>query len=988
MTHLSPQNMVITSDVPPCVTLIPCNTLEDFPTHLEDGDARSLLAAWTAPWHPKLVAAAGRLPRWNRADSTPEPLTNQWLFLPSGSTKKLPSGFFDACETALNCRVIRGGSRDEFLRQCETDVFKLDLDQEFAVQDESRIVTAADFYALGYAWLQVQVMTRRLRYTSNIDEIFFAGRVVEAARMMVSGDGPATVSALHEAFDALASERDHYFSTDPYLIDLTLLASSTLGKSLSRSLEQAVRPNEPAINFLVDSDIARAIGESPEPAAKSLRDLIDSEVVGVAGGGISRQHSIHHQTAASTRRVVAEAKAETDRWLGNRCEVFARAAGPTPGDLAMVLAKQSYIGAIPIDFASGEGWSSESKLLWNSAAGSMDVLVAKPMDGSRSDAFLALSVGLGKAIDGGEIATALIAHWPGAESDAYLDLRRAASWGLALGRFWKIDEFFREGQRPYHHYRGHADDGASQWLSQSVETVTPAPLTNASKAFRELITTEATQAIAAIANLVSPIAMREPPAIADAGGPLRQSLGIATLDQHPRQLAPLDPMMEDAASDFCSRLKAVPTKSSSPGQGCLVVNPHSTATRVSLRMDSPPLVNEFVFGLSTGVDGRFDVTVDVPAHGFVSLQPATAPPRKRWFSGRRRIGSDSLLVNEFMQVEISPTSGGIKGVYSGSGRGNRYSVRLVHVDDNAPVDDRTTNMVARSSRIVRSDEALGVIEADGVLVNGSSQAIADFTIRYSLSRGSRWLWIETDIKPASSTILGVDPWKSYFALRSAIASEAATIMTPLRDKLHRAEAKRYDSPAGLLVDETSRQTLLFNDGRPSHRKRGERYIDSLLLVRDEPIQPIRFAIGFDVPSPIDALRSLIAPPAVVTLEPGAGQASSNLPASGWLVHCSTPDVILCDLKTKSTSPLVISFLAVATRSESRKAKVRFCRNIVRAGREAVAKSLTTSSENSVQDGDDDGLHQTHLPMEHSGDAIEFPLNGHEVVCIEVELTTA
>ncbi len=972
MTHLSPENtgstpsfpQSIQQSIPPCITLIPCNTLEDFPTHLEDAEARSLLAAWTAPWHPLLVAAAGRMPRWIRADSIPEPLANQWLFLPSVSTKKLPSGFFGACEAATNCRIFRGDNREEFLKQCEIAVPTIDLHKPWEVQDDSRIVTAADFYALGYGWLQVQLMTRRLRYTSNIDEIFFASRVVEAARMLMAGNGPATVAALHEAFDALAEERDHYFSTDPHLIDLTLLAPSTMGMSLRQSLDQAVRPHEPAVNFLADCDIAMAFRQSDEPAAKTLRDLIDTEIVGVAGGGISKQHWIHHQTAASTRKVIANAKAETDLWLGQRCEVFARSAGPTPSDLGTAIAKQHYIGAIPIDFASGEGWCSESKLIWNSSAGSMDVLVSKPIDGSRSDAFLALSVGLGKAIDSGEIAAALFAHWPGAECDAYRDLRRAASWGLALGRFWKIDEFFRDGQRPYHHFRGHADDGASQWLGESVRSRTPAPLTNAASMFRGLIGAEATQAMVTLANLVNPNTPQNTP----------PSLGDAISNE-----------MNAAAIDFCTRLKASPAKSSDPGQGCLIINPHSTATRVALRMDSPPVVNEFVFGLSTNVDGKFDVTVDVPAHGFVTLHPTSSPPRKRWFSGRRRIANESLLVNEFMQAEISPANGGIKGVYSGSGRGNRYSLRLVHVDENSLSDDRTTTMIARSTRVIHSDEACGIIKTDGILANGSNQAIADFTIQYSLERGSRWLWVEVDLKPTGSTLLGDDPWKSYFAFRSAIASEAATILTPLRDKLHRAESKRYDSPAGLLVDETSRQTLLFSDGRPSHRKRGDRYIDSLLLVRDEPLRPLRFAIGFDVPSPLDALRSLIAPPAVIAFNPPTNTTTSTLPASGWLVHCSTPDVILCDLQTDSTNPLVISFLVIATRSEARKAKVRFCRNVVSASRESVAKSSLATSDNTEISESESQLSSAGQPLDHAGDSIECPLNGHEVVRVEVKL---
>jgi hypothetical protein len=971
MTHFSTQNSPSDVAVQQSLTLIPCHTLEDFPSFLDEGDARSLLAAWTTPWHPVLIATTGRLPSWHRADSIPEPLAGQLVFLSSAASVKVPSGFADAVQAAEGCVVVRGSDRNEFLKQCEAALPGIRLDSVSEVADESRTVTSNDFYALGYAWLQVQLMTRRLRYTSNLDEIYFAGRVVEAARKMVEGDGSATIAALHEAYDAIAEERDHYFSTDPHLIDLTLLATSTLGDSLRAALHQSQLANEPPINVLIDCDLADSLARSSEPAVKMLRDLIDAEQIGVAGGGISSLHPVHHQSAASVRQTISAAKRQTDQAIGRRCEVFARAAGPTPGDLGTIIANEGYLGAIPIDFASGEGWSSESKLIWRSSAESLDVLVSKPIDGSRSESFLSLGVRLGQAIDNGEVATALVAHWPGTDCDAYRDLRLATTWGLALGKFWKIDDFFRDGQRPYHHYRGRADDGATQWLTAVSQANTTEPLRKAAQAYREVIANEAARSIMTLADLVNP----------QTASPSRApARGIAALDENPRSLTPSNPLVHDAGEQFCGRMSAPLCSAQNSGGSCLIINPHSSATRIAVRMDAYPATHEAVFGASAGIDGRFDVTVDVPAHGFVTLQPAATKPKKRWFAGLRKIATDSLLVNEFMQVEISAQSGGIKGVYSGATRGNRFSLRLVHVNDDAPDDDRVTEMLGSSTRILRSDESLGIIETDGVLANKATKAIADFTIRYLLSRGSRWLWVEADIKPAASTILGENAWRSYYAFRTAVATEAATILAPLRDKLHRTEGKRYDSPAGLLIDETNRQTLLFNDGRPAFRQRSDRYIDSLLLVRNEALRPLRFAVGFDVPSPVNALRSLIAPPAVIACD-----APSSTPASGWLVHCSSTEVVIVDLKTESCDPLVISFLAIATRNETRKTKLRCCREIVLAQRESKVRSTSDS------DSDSDGKGQvpslvTWETIEHSGDVIELSLAGHEVVRIRVELS--
>ena len=40
--------------------LLPCHSLEDFPTYHDGDDSQSLLANWSALWHPELIASAGQ----------------------------------------------------------------------------------------------------------------------------------------------------------------------------------------------------------------------------------------------------------------------------------------------------------------------------------------------------------------------------------------------------------------------------------------------------------------------------------------------------------------------------------------------------------------------------------------------------------------------------------------------------------------------------------------------------------------------------------------------------------------------------------------------------------------------------------------------------------------------------------------------------------------------------------------------------------------
>ncbi len=183
----------------------------------------------------------------------------------------------------------------------------------------------------------------------------------------------------------------------------------------------------------------------------------------------------------------------------------------------------------------------------------------------------------------------------------------------------------------------------------------------------------------------------------------------------------------------------------------------------------------------------------------------------------------------------------------------------------------------------------------------------------------------------------------------------------IRDKLHRVDGKRFDAPGGLWIDEVSRHTMLYADGRPAFRQRSDKYIDSLLLTQGQTLGPMRFAVGIDVPSPTTAARAVISAPQSIPCT-----LSTETPASGWLVHCSTQDAIVCDLQTESHSPLAVTMQVVLTRNQSRTVKLRFCRAIRSAAR---------------QTGDGRGWAE----LKHEESMLELSLAAHEVTRVRIEL---
>lgn len=951
-----------------CLVLLPCSTLEDFPRQTSETYARGLLAAWTGAWHPRLLAAIGKLPQWGRADTLPPTLANRLLIVPEASQRRLPNHFDQQAAAAEGCRVLAENDRRRLVAAM-AECFD-QSPQDWSSQGGQERPAADDFFALGYTWLQIQLMTRRLRYTSNLDELYFSGRVIAAARALVEDRREDAISGLHDAFDCLAEERDHYFSSDPHLVDLTLLAATTLDQSLAETLAGVDAADSPPINFLLDtsliSQVVEQAGDNGSPSARLLA-LARAGRVGLAGGGPDETVNLHHQTVAEAERSILRARAAACQQLGLDLRVYARTSGETPGDAGPALARAGFRGAIPIDLAAGSGWRDESKLIWQSGdGGDLDALVAKPIDASGAAGLLALGPNLGQAIDSGEIATALLVHWPGQQSDTYADLRRAAGWGLALGRFWKLEEYFSEGERPFHHYRGRADEGAGDWLTRQVASGRPDPLSSAGRAYRRQVTSEAVAAIDAMTTIAS--------------GRLPDGTNVGHLDDAPAAL-------EQAAGQLCVALGGE-LEAATHGQGSepvaprqrFLVNPHSIGLRANVRMaGGPPAAvlskigrrgsrsagGPQLFAWTRGDGGHCDVAVDVAGGGFCFLDGSHPPPRRRWLQRRSRLAVGNRLVNEFMEVEISPDSGGVMGVYSGTQRGNRYSMRLAYCEPatTAQSDGQATDrMVADSVRVGRSDEACGEIIARGRLVDAAGQPVASYETLYRLGRGSRWLETLTSLEPAPQLKLGEDPWQSYIAWRTAVAADATALGVPLRDRLHRLSGRRrIDAPAGLMIDEVDRQTLLDADGRPSYRRVGDRFVDALLVVRRERQQRFAMAVGFDVPAPLAALRGRAAPP------PSTACRGGPATPAGWLVHCGTADVLLVDLRVESTGPLVLSMIVVATTSESRTAQLRFCRDV--AGAEV-------RPENAVS---------TWNAATCQGDRVELPLAGHEAAALRVHL---
>src|SRR5687768_17761473 len=179
--------------------LLPCHSLEDFPTHPEGDDAQSLLSSWSALWHPELLAAAGQAPTWRRIEDPPSDLADKLIVVPSVCIQRLPTGFAQRCKDEGGLLIRKTASRQEILAaalealdQAPTsgrgDGSSGASPSHGASPSQVDANLAADFLALGYAYLQIQLLTRQMRYSSNLDETYFKNTALAGAVAAVEGN--------------------------------------------------------------------------------------------------------------------------------------------------------------------------------------------------------------------------------------------------------------------------------------------------------------------------------------------------------------------------------------------------------------------------------------------------------------------------------------------------------------------------------------------------------------------------------------------------------------------------------------------------------------------------------------------------------------------------------------------------------------------------------------------------------------------------------
>jgi hypothetical protein len=399
--------------------LLPCHGIDDFPTWLEDEQADQLLAAWTAVWHPAIIAAVGRPPAWTSLDGPPpEP----------PAIGVIPTPWDD--------RFSGDESEGRWVRRQESvDAVTLATARRLGLEPAGQAWEAAegaadDFRAVGLGVLLAELLAHRMRSEADLTGTGFAEAIVTAARAVVAGEEEAGRIALAEAFACLATTRGRYYPVDCWLLDLVLLAGSTLGPPLERELASPV----PMAVVATGETIRKLAAAHPDTLA-TLRRAVDAGRVEPCGG----RDTESPLAACLPEQILASLTVGRAAWrehLGRAPACYAAISGGSSALLPQLLAGLGYRAAIWSLFDGSPLPDAGTGLIrWESGGCGVTAIARPALDVGRPCGILELPDRLGDAMDHDHVAVVPLAHYAGNASRWHGLLRRIGARSDLLGTF-------------------------------------------------------------------------------------------------------------------------------------------------------------------------------------------------------------------------------------------------------------------------------------------------------------------------------------------------------------------------------------------------------------------------------------------------------------------------------------------------------------------------------------------------------------------------
>ncbi len=951
------------------VILIPSHSLEDFPTEQTDKPAASLLNSFAVAWHPALLACSEVLPRWRRADEPSAVNATQLIFVPTVCDDWLPHGWVEEARTA-GATVISG-----FHERAEMEAVALTaLPEPVAVAPD----LVADFYSLGFCWLQVELLSRHMRNFSNVDEGRMHEKAIAAARAAVADDRDTAQTHLRGCFELLLEARERFYPVECYLIDLCLtfndLATDKLIEELGRDVPMSLLASAVDLEALIKK--SPAVRDALVAACHAQRVCLV--------GGEERETPLPLLPLESVLHQFLRGRQRWMDMIGQSPVVWGRRKfGLTP-PLPQLLVKLGFKAALHVVLDDGIYPDHEyTKLRWRGSDESIiDALSRIPLAADSPSSYLRFPVRMAESMDHDQVAGLIFARWPDVTAPWYEDLRRSQKYAPVLGRFVTLQHFFASTELPGQLSTYQPNEYFPPNLIQSVARRETDPLGRYADHALRRRRFDAALWCRNLSRAMLKQAVDLPESVQ-----AERDLEAAAPDAEPAAITRANEVVATAEADWPREISRLVMHGSGQRRGFLLVNSLSCTRRVCVplpRLKSLPAIAGPV--KAAHVDAVHPensvVVVELPGAGYVWIpedeRAAVAPASKP------SLVDDGVLRTEWFELVINEQTGGIGHIRLHEQRAKRLSQQLsfrfprertIGTGEEA-IKTQYAEMRCIRREITARSPVRGEITTTGEIVDqANGERLATFRQVTRVWRARPIVEIEVELSDLK--IPDGDPWNNYFASRFAWSDSTSAVTRSIFHTAQGFGSERFETSDYIEAASDAERLTIVPHGLPFHRKTGARMVDSLLVVAGESRRQFKFTIVVDAAFPLEAAWNATTPVAVIPTEVGPPRAG----ATGWFFRLDARNVQLtrvldqidpsCDSLASGdgdTMPLPSGpgFAVRLIETEGRAKRVRlqtFRQPIYARKRDFLGQTLT------------------ELVLE--GDAILFDMGAFEVVDVEL-----
>lgn len=317
--------------------------------------------------------------------------------------------------------------------------------------------------------------------------------------------------------------------------------------------------------------------------------------------------------------------------------------------------------------------------------------------------------------------------------------------------------------------------------------------------------------------------------------------------------------------------------------GWLILNPCLFARRGVIRIpgESEYVCKDAIRACQVEPDGNISLVVEVPPCGFVWLPKQG--DKTQGVRGKLRLADERGLRNEFFEVEIDPSTGGMRVLRDIRQRKQRLAAQLVLPGGSA--------MVAKGIRVLSEGPGRGEVESVGELVDNQGVKAAEFRMILKAWLGRPVLEMEIQVelsvheRPNSNGGILRLAWRD-----PAIEIKRAWMGAGIRLDNHSGDQSNCD---WVEFTEGKATTTVFPLDFPLARRHGNRMLDFPLGAGSIPLHGThRIFFALDRDFPFLLAQSLQFPLPILDVARGAPPSGS----SGWLAKMDRSEAILLDVR--------------------------------------------------------------------------------------------